>query len=107
MIEGKENIAIGLKAMGSEDCTGDHNVAIGPRALYNLRSGSYNVAIGADALIDVTDEDYQIQIGSVRLAGDDPELAKKLTEALYEWIVVPLNRRPPLFPLLPRGVSDA
>jgi len=66
---GDNNIAIGFRALKSEDGNGS-NIAIGGDALENLNAGAdgYNVAVGANAGNDLTDGVRNVIIGGI--AGD-------------------------------------
>jgi hypothetical protein len=95
MVNG-QNVAIGFNALRWLQ-VGHGNIAIGFRALENLRRGSNNIAIGAGALADIVEADNQIQIGNVRLNDDDPELAARLSDALWDWVGQPVKDRHHLF----------
>jgi hypothetical protein len=66
----QRNIAIGFQALygsSSERMTGDGNVAIGDRAMYNNTTGSSNTALNATALFQNTTGSYNIALGQQAL----------------------------------------
>ena len=64
-INGTRNIAIGYETLTSaSEATGNYNIGVGYRALYNNNSGTYNIAIGENALGATTTSSDNVSIGS-------------------------------------------
>ena len=67
---GNLNIAVGFGAMGGgAGLTTHENIAIGPKALFNLEEGHNNIAIGFEALRFQRDTSSNIAIGRQAMGG--------------------------------------
>ncbi len=83
------NSAIGSFALFSN--TGDYNLGVGYKALYNNISGDYNIAIGRDALKTITTSSYNIAIGfdaQVPVASDDAQVRIGNDSITYAFVQV-------------------
>ena len=67
LTSGTSNTALGAHAMGSGTVTGNDNVAVGTKSLYDLTSGANNIAVGVDAAENLTTGDDNIAIGKATL----------------------------------------
>jgi trimeric autotransporter adhesin len=68
---GSYNVALGMDALYGDSTnfsTGDNNVALGYKTLFENNTGTQNVAIGSESLYDNTTGSYNISIGQAALS---------------------------------------